>query len=226
MMNTNPCGPGGDEPLTPVVENITRDFSQCFRRRPSLFWWLFAAVLLLILSPLFALWFDLSERKEWSEIVKNVVESLAVVAGAFAIVQWVSGRRDRATDVLLRLEEEFKKQDVMGGRKMVEDTDYDKQERSDSLDALLRFYVVLHGVSRASQVPEESLSICFRYWLAHYFRGDRPGFRGYVDRSYPTLSRWLRDDCRQGLPFFRPHRLFGEHTDEKFIQQCRQGAIP
>jgi hypothetical protein len=107
----------------------------------------------------------------------------------------------------------------------VEDRDYEGEARSDELDGLLRFYVLLYGIFRARQVPEVSLSICFRYWLAIYFRADRPGFRRYIDRSYPTLSRWLRDDCRKKKErqFFRPEPLFGDKVDQDFIDRCCKG---
>lgn len=154
--------------------------------------------------------------------MKNSVQSLAIVAAAFGICKWLDERRNRSTDVLLALDNEFKKTPVMDGRKFVEEEDYEGEERSDKLDGLLRFYIVLYGVLRARQVPEVSLSICFRYWLAFYFRADRTGFRRYVDRSYPTLSNWLREDCRKELQFqfFRPHRLFDDKVDQKFIESC------
>ncbi len=59
---------------------------------------------------------------------------------------------------------------------------------------MLRFYTVLYGVYTANQVPKRALSICFRYWLAHYFRKDREKFRRYVDKFYPTLRKWLEQD--------------------------------
>ena len=142
-----------------------------------------------------------------------------MLAGAVAVIKWVNERRDRATDILLKLEEKFASKDVMKGRKRVEDRDHTGRGRCDELDAMLRFYVVLYGVFNARQVPERSLSICFRYWLAHYFRRDRREFRRYVDSNYPTLSGWLGGDCKKGCQFFRPKQLFGEETDDKFIEQ-------
>jgi hypothetical protein len=221
-MKTQPIESDAAESLNPLIETITRGFSQHIRCHPKLYGALLLAIVTLILSPIFAFWWTLEERKNWAEIVKTVVEALALLAGAFAVVQWVNARSDRGTDVLLTLEKEFKDTDVLAGRELVEDRDYEEKKRSKPLDALLRFYVVLYGVNRARQVPEEALSICFRYWLAHYFRKDRTGFRSYVDTSFPTLSLWLRRDCRQGLPFFRAHRFFGEKIDEEFIKSCRE----
>jgi hypothetical protein len=212
--------PDATESLTPLIETIVAGFSGHFRRHPKLYRWLILTALALILSPIFSLWWNLEERQQWSEIVKNVVETLAVLAGAFAIVQWVNARSDRSTDVLLSLEKEFKDPEVLAGRELVEDGDYGGNGRSKSLDAMLRFYVLLYGVHRARQVPEQSLSICFRYWLAHYFRRDRPGFRRYVDVHFPTLALWLRRDCKEGLRFFRAHRLFDKDTDQEFIDSC------
>jgi hypothetical protein len=192
-------------------------------------------LLVLIVSPLFLNW-NLSDRKDWSETVKNVVEALAVVAGAFALVQWVTERRDRATDILFQLMDKFEK--VSEGKQMIDDNSryqkvaralvsgVEQKESCETMDALLDFYILLHGVRHARQVPDAALSVCFRYWLAHYFHKDRTEFRGYVEAFYPTLTRWLREDCKNGLPFFRPRRLFKDKTDEDFINQCCRESIP
>jgi hypothetical protein len=73
----------------------------------------------------------------------------------------------------------------------------------EAIDALLRFYVVLSGVRHAKQVPDASLSTCFRYWLCHYYNPERTEFKEYVDRYYPTLRIWLAK-ARQKRKFFRP----------------------
>jgi hypothetical protein len=73
-----------------------------------------------------------------------------------------------------------------------------------AIDALLRFYVMLCGVRHAKQVPEDSLSICFRYWLCHYYNPERKAFREYVDEFYPTLRQWLKTDADNKYKFFRP----------------------
>ena len=54
----------------------------------------------------------------------------------------------------------------------------------------IRFCTASHCESGAKR----ALSICFRYWLAHYFRKDREKFRRYVDKFYPTLRKWLEQD--------------------------------
>ena len=64
-----------------------------------------------------------------------------------------------------------------------------------SLDKLLRFYVVMHGLRKARQVPDAALRTCYRYWLAHYFHPRRPAFRAYVNQFFPTLRKWL--DCEK-----------------------------
>src|SRR6185295_10294957 len=94
---------GIEESLTPALERITGAVALTFRRFPQFFWLLFSIIILLILSPLLVSTWDLSGGNVWSETVKNVIEALAIVAGAFALVQWVTERRDRATDILFQL---------------------------------------------------------------------------------------------------------------------------
>jgi hypothetical protein len=230
---------GIEEALAPAIEKITKDFSRQFRRRPQLFWWLLGAILLLIVSPIFSFWLDFADRKEWSEIVKNVVEALAVVAGAFAIVQWVTERGDRATDILFQLADKFQK--VNAGKQLIDDSEKYRDKAAPKLkrsveegvfedpigeiDQFLDFYILLHAVRHARQVPDAPLSVCFRYWLAYYFHRERKEFRNYVDKFYPTLARWLQEDCQQGLPFFRPHRLFKDKVDDEVIKQCCESAL-
>jgi len=209
-----------DDDLSGVLETMEKDVASVFRQEPDTIWGLLGLLLVLILSPLVYYWMDHYEGKEWSETVKNVIESLALVAAAFGVFKWLDERRNRSTDVLWNLEKEFKKDKMMKGRNLVEDGDYTGVGRSDDLDCLLRFYVLLYGVLRARQVPEILLSTCFRYWLAHYFRSDRKGFRKYVDEGYPTISNWLKEDCARKLCFFRPRRLFPGKVDEDFIEKC------
>jgi hypothetical protein len=82
------------------------------------------------------------------------------------------------------------------------------QEDSDRLaiDALLRFYVVLCGVRQANQVPESSLSACFRFWLGHYHNPRRMEFKEHIDTFFPTLKKWLTEDAKRRHKdrFFRP----------------------
>lgn len=214
-----------DDDLSTVLDRLERDVASVFRTEPDTVWGLLGLLLILILSPLVFFWMNHYEGKEWSETVKNVIESLALVAAAFGVCKWLDERRNRSTDVLWNLEKEFKRDKIMAGRNLVEDrdpiaADFTDEGRSDKLDCLLRFYVLLYGVLRARQVPEILLSTCFRYWLAHYFRSDRTRFRQYVDDGYPTISNWLKEDCARELRFFRPRRLFPGKVDEDFIQQC------
>lgn len=73
-----------------------------------------------------------------------------------------------------------------------------------AIDHLLRFYVVLLGIRKAKQVPDESLRLCYAYWLNHYRKPDVPKqstgrdelFR-YVNKFYPNLKVWLEEDIRQ-----------------------------
>ena len=185
-------------------------------------------------------WDDL---KTFSEIFKNLFEALAVLGGVGVLWKYLVERKDRATDILLRLEKEFCKKKVMQGRQCIEDDGRyhlikdrlkqyvaeSRRERSmpagesseagqkfespkeknildecQAIDALLRFYVVLCGIRQAKQVPERSLSTCFRFWLGHYRSPKRTEFREYVDVYFPTLKKWLTDDAKKGHTFFCP----------------------
>src|SRR2546428_722954 len=57
--------------------------------------------------------------KEISEIVKNVVEVLAIFGGLFAWRKWLRERHDRAIDVLAELEDKFTKQELSKARSLV-----------------------------------------------------------------------------------------------------------
>ena len=222
--------------LEPTVDALEADLATYLAKNREAVWPVVALLFLLVASPLVVFWLHVPDHEKWAETVKNVVESGAALAAALAIVKWVTERRDRATEVLLKLEERFSEKEVVKARDCIDDQkkyDIAREELSKSIregqayrhfDPLLRFYVVLYGVRQARQVPDEALSVCFRYWLALYFHKHRTEFRQYVDEFYPTLSRWLRKDCEDGSAFFRPQRLFGEDTDTIFIRQVRGKA--
>lgn len=63
-----------------------------------------------------------------------------------------------------------------------------------SIDELLRFYVLICGLHAARQVRTTALRACYRYWLTQYYNPKRGEFRRYVDCFYPTLQRWIRND--------------------------------
>lgn len=194
-----------EQTLTSDTEKVEMAFAKFVRENPKKLQVLTVLVTVLVLSPLILFWVDGIGGKDWSETVKNVVESGAVLAAVFAVIKWVNERRDRATEVLLKLDENFQKDAVVKGKDSLEAQDFDgRPEEIKALDGLMRFYVVLFGVLIAKQVPVPSLSSCFRYWMAFYFRKDRPQFRAYVNRSFPTVREWLLDDCAKGCPFFRP----------------------
>ena len=224
MSNTHRSGLPQEQDLSVIGDRIEQDVVALFWDEPGAIWGLIALLFALIISPLFVFWIvSGSAAKDWSETVKNVIAALAFLVAAFGVFKWLDERRNRSTDVLLMLEKEFQHEKVMLGRGMVERGDYTQTDISVELDCLLRFYVILYGVLRAKQIPQISLSICFRYWLAHYFRSDRTGFRRYVDDNYPTLSQWLRQDCGGGLAFFGPERLFPRTVDQEFIRLVRAG---
>lgn len=61
------------------------------------------------------------ELKTFSEIFKNLIEALAVIGGLFGLWKWLLERKDRATDILLQLEQEFRKPEIMKGRQCIEE---------------------------------------------------------------------------------------------------------
>lgn len=163
---------------------------------------------------------NLDEAVKCSEIAKNIGEAAALLGGVWTIWAWLRQRKDRAADVLLMLETRFAVPDVVKGRAALEDqATYDDirpaleaaalaraggpalepavADRLYSVDALLRFYVVLLGIRHAHQVPDLSLRTCYRYWLGLYFASERKDFRRYVDAYYTTLSQWLNSDMQR-----------------------------
>jgi hypothetical protein len=170
-----------------------------------------------------------------AESIKPILECLAYFAGSLALVKWLRERNDRATDVLLSLEEQFETKCAAGRQYIDEPLKYDECRKAlagagecgvavsgsqlqehlqivKSIDDLLRFYVVLVGVRQARQLPDSSLSTCYRFWLAHYYRPDRVEFRHYVNENFPTLRAWLLRDTslwqrlkeRPFSPWWRP----------------------
>jgi hypothetical protein len=224
-----------DETLAPALDRLEKSVSNFLETHPKTLGLVLIVALIVITSPL--AWFLAgrpNQAKDWSEVVKNVVESGAVLGALFAILKWVNQRQDRAGEVLLKLDDRFNAVDVVRGRSLIDDDEkyakaVDSFKRAVAerrvyadFDALGRFYIVLYGLRSAKQVPDQTLSVCFRYWLAHYFHRDRKEFRTYIDTFYPTLSRWLREDCKAGCRFFRPDRLFADRTDLELIAECRR----
>jgi hypothetical protein len=218
-----------DETLTPILEQVETKVCRFLQQNMRAFWFSLFAALGLIISPLLVSCYNATTGKEWSETVKNVGESAAILIAAFAAIKWANERRDRATTVLLELEKKFQEGDIAKGKKMLERGEFEKSDdpnhasqRNQCLDALLRFYVLLYGVLRARQVPAASLSYCFRYWLAHYFKADCHEFRRYVNKYYPSTRAWLRRDWNEGGKFFRPNDFFKE---DELAAEFRQ-SIP
>jgi hypothetical protein len=169
----------------------------------------------------------------WGTVIRWLPEA-GIIAGILAVLKWLRERNSRATDVLLELEKKFDA--LENGR---DDIEYDdrfqakapalKKGRGGSgelrdIDDLLRFYILLFAVRQARQVPDSSLSTCYRYWLAHYYRADRAALRSYVDDYFPTLKKWLDRDTRMfgrfrarplsrwWRPFFRPGDFWKKAT--------------
>lgn len=173
----------------------------------------------------------------WSEILKNVVESLALAAGALGIVGWIYSRRDRSAEVLFKLEEQFAGDALKLGRRLLEEDDEyatvngrlaeeaglptktratrggQIQHKLEAVDALLRFYVLVCGLHASRQVGTKALRACYRYWLTQYYNPKRSELRCYVDAFYPTLRRWIARDrwfwTRRRLDRFFTPRDFG-----------------
>ncbi len=188
---------------------------------------------------------DLTAWSKQAELLKPILECLAIVLGGAALLKWMQERDDRASDVLLKLEEEFETK-CKNGRPLLEDEDkYGTVQqalqnavaeskdgaraisRQTDIDNLLRFYVVLFAVRQQRQVGDASMSTCYRYWLAHYYWNDRLEFRRYVNAFFPTLRKWLRADTswwrrlyrrplsRWWQPFFRPEDFWEKSEIEK-----------
>ena len=171
-----------------------------------------------------------------TEAIKNIAETVAVLAGGTAVIGWLYTRKDRAASVLLELEERFNQPDILEARGLLEDralyrgldsamrnfmdqagnpkgwvehrtADEIKREGKmlEQLDALLRFYVLLIGIRKARQVPDDSLRICYAYWLNLYYDRVNYGcFREYVGKYFPT-SRAILDadeELLEGERFF------------------------
>jgi hypothetical protein len=155
----------------------------------------------------------MSSALEISEIVKNWAQGVAVLGASAGALVWYFQRKDRSADMLFKLNELFHTPDILAGRKLIEDhallranQDFKPQEWP-ALDAVLRFYTLLHGVNLARQIDVQILSPCFRYWLGfasiHNSQHDAK-LRKYVDTHFNALSGWLtRDDAsRREASFF------------------------
>jgi NAD-dependent deacetylase len=163
----------------------------------------------------------LESYSHYAEQLKPILECLALIFAATAIVKWFAERNNRATDVLLKLEEQFETK-CKEGRSLL-DWEYDKVKellcdavtsgnrrsgstedalkKQSAIDDMLRFYVVLCSVRRAKQLPDASLSTSYRFWLAHYYRNDRVELRNYINEFFPTLRSWLLNDCSSWTRF-------------------------
>lgn len=63
--------------------------------------------------------------KDLAELLKDVLESLAIIAGSLALIKWFTERHDRATDVLLQLETRFQDPEIQNACHFLEDeTEY------------------------------------------------------------------------------------------------------
>jgi hypothetical protein len=144
----------------------------------------------------------------------DVLSVSSWVIALYALYKLFRDRHIRATDVLLKLEERF---DACGdGRAQIEYAYENVQPHLKAgvrgnaaltgIDDLLRFYIVIYAVRQARQVPDQSLSTCYRYWLAFYYRKDRSELRRYINDVYPTLKQWLLEDAARPArqSFFRP----------------------
>jgi hypothetical protein len=199
------------------ITDTTGVLAWLYRHR-ALLLFVLAAALIVIASPLVFFWYVPEVTKDWADVVNHVFGSLAVLGGALAVIGWIWARMDRRSDVLISLHTQFRAAEMQKGKDLIERPHTIVIERRcPDLDQVLSFYVLLCGVKAAGEVPIRSLSICFRFWLAHYYlekpdaqaSPDDPSnkLRIYINRFYPTLRTWLLADA--DLPpeqsFFRPH---------------------
>lgn len=57
----------------------------------------------------------------WSELLANMVQALALVAGGWVWFRWMRERGDRATTILLELEDRFSQSDIARARELLDD---------------------------------------------------------------------------------------------------------
>jgi len=65
----------------------------------------------------------------------------------------------------------------------------------ESLDALLRFYVVLKAMHESGEVKGDVLRVNYAYWMNKYFDPNRTEFREYVFANFSCLSGWILRDA-------------------------------
>jgi NAD-dependent deacetylase len=166
----------------------------------------------------------LESVKAWSEVARNFAQLLAVLGAGWVVYRWRRERRDRATDVLLHLEERFASEGIQRGCELVDDDaayatirralvgrsvppdeaageprghgteTAAEREALAALDRLLRFYILLLGI-QPGQVRDEVLATTYRYWLAQCFNPARRELRLYVTRLFPALGAWIAKEA-------------------------------
>jgi hypothetical protein len=175
--------------------------------------------------------------KTFSEISRNLIESLAVLGGVAALWKYLNERKDRATDILLKLENEFCKKKVMQGAAMHrrrQTLSSDKRPIEavrrrlaawtvDAGGTIIRGRAEVPiptgndhpgrmsgdrrrcfgstwcsvGVRQAKQVPERSLSTCFRFWLRSLRNPKRTEFREYIDSILSNIEEVADRRCQE-----------------------------
>jgi len=168
----------------------------------------FSPFLVLILVP----GINLEAAKNFADITQNIAASLGVLGGVAVAVKWVYDRHDRATDMLIQLNERFVHPDLSAGKACFGGCCAAELSEAETraLDPVLGFYVMLCGIREANQVPDRALSLSFAWWLSHYYRHDSRTLRIYINTYYPTLRQWLEQDLENPEPrrFFRAHEFW------------------
>jgi hypothetical protein len=142
---------------------------------------------------------DTCSYKDVSEIAKNVAEALAVLGAAGALYNWAVARRNRATDILLALDQLFSRPEVIAARKLLETHDGTSsfvESDMNALEPMLRFYVILRQVVLHGQISPSTARTSFCWWLAyaHSTAGiDRYNkvFADHLAKFYQSLSQWV-----------------------------------
>jgi NAD-dependent deacetylase len=84
---------------------------------------------------------ELSNLQYWqtiSEIGRNVAQILVFAGGVVALLKWLHERRDRATEVLLSLDEKFNSEKMCKARELIDDDREYKKVRKALLDEVCR----------------------------------------------------------------------------------------
>jgi hypothetical protein len=167
--------------------------------------------------------------KDAADVASTLADVALLLGGIWVVHKWLTERSDRTADVLIGLDRTFNEHGGREGRETIDDDEkYGRisttladnvrtagQQRVTrkssavltSVDAALRFYLLLNALVKSGQVDLEAAGTCFRYYLCHYHNRKRPDLKAYVDTFYPTLKQWIEEGTfvtDRHVAMFRP----------------------